>query len=116
VFSHESKLDVIAAAMDAGYDVVLHVVMIPLELSGPRVAARVAAGGHSVPARKLPARYERLWPNVAAAVLHCHRVVFWDNAADEGPDEVAAFRHGVPDYPLRWPTWTPEPITARPHR
>jgi predicted ABC-type ATPase len=116
VFSHRSKLEVIGAAIDAGYDVVLHVVMIPLELSGPRVAARVAAGGHSVPARKLAARYERLWPNVAAAVPQCHRIVFWDNAADEGPDEVAAFRHGVPDYPPRWPTWTPEPITARPHR
>jgi len=44
------------AAAGAGYDVVLHVVMIPLALSAPRVAARVAGGGHDVPADKLRAR------------------------------------------------------------
>ena len=112
MFSHDSKLELVNAAVDARYDVVVHVVMIPLELSGPRVAARVAGGGHSVPAGKLAGRYERLWPNVVAAVPLCHRVVFWDNAADDGPVEVAALRHGVADYPPRWPTWAPGPVTA----
>lgn len=112
VFSHESKVDLVAAAIAAGYDVVMHVVMIPLALSGPRVAARVTSGGHDVPTDKLSSRYERLWPNIAAAVSSCHRAVFYDNSADDGPTEVAAYRYGVDDYPPRWPRWTPEPLLA----
>lgn len=113
VFSHESKVDLVTRAASAGYDVVLHVVMIPAGLSGPRVAARVASGGHDVPAEKLEARYHRLWRHVAAAVPHCHRAVFYDNAADDGPFEVASYRYGVADYAPRWPSWTPEPLLAR---
>jgi predicted ABC-type ATPase len=112
VFSHQSKVDLVTTAAAAGYDVVLHVVMIPLELSGPRVAKRVAAGGHDVPEEKLAARYERLWPLVVAAVPHCHRAVFYDNAADDGPHEVASFRRGTADYPPRWPAWAPAPVLA----
>ena len=55
VFSHKSKVDLVTAAVAAGYDVVLHVVMIPFVLSGPRVSARVATGGHAVPTTKLRA-------------------------------------------------------------
>jgi len=84
--------------------------MIPLALSAPRVAARVAGGGHDVPADKLRARYERLWPNVFAAVPHCYRMAFYDNSTDDGPNEVASYRYCFADYPSRWPTWTPEPL------
>jgi predicted ABC-type ATPase len=110
VFSHPSKLDLIERAHHADYDVVVHVVMIPLELCAPTVAARVAAGGHPVPTEKLAARFERLWPNVAAAVAICHHVVCWDNAGDDGPFEVASYRSGVPDHAPRWPVWTPPPL------
>jgi predicted ABC-type ATPase len=112
VFSHESKVELVTTAADAGYDVVLHVVMIPLALSGPRVAVRVASGGHDVPAAKLASRYERIWRHVASAAPHCHRAVFYDNAADDGPSEVAAHRQGLADYQPRWPDWTPEPLLA----
>lgn len=112
VFSHASKADLVEIASIAGYDVVLHVVMIPLMLSAPRVAARVASGGHSVPADKLASRYERIWPNVATTVPRCRRAIFYDNSADGGPLEVAALRFGVADYAPRWPAWTPEPLLA----
>ncbi len=110
VFSHPSKVDLVTDAVGAGYDVVLHAVLIPLQLSGPRVARRVAAGGHDVPEEKLAGRYERLWPLVVAATPHCYRAVFWDNAPDDGPFEVASFRYGIPDHPPRWPAWTPDPL------
>jgi predicted ABC-type ATPase len=110
VFSHESKVDLVTTAADAGYDVVLHVVMIPLRLSGPRVAARVAHGGHDVPADKLESRHTRLWPHIVTAVPHCHRAVFYDNSADQGPNEVGSYRYAVADYPPRWPAWTPDPL------
>lgn len=110
VFSHPSKVELVRSAIAADYDVVLHVVMIPLKLSGPRVAARVASGGHDVPVDKLATRFARLWPNVVAVVPHCHRAVFSDNAADDGPYEVASYRYGVADSPPRWPDWTPEAL------
>lgn len=112
VFSHPSKVDLGTMAVAAGYDVVLHAVMIPLHLSGPRVAKRVAAGGHDVPEEKLASRYDRLWPLIAEATPHCFRVVFWNNAPDDGPFEIASYRYGVADYPPRWPDWTPEPLLA----
>jgi predicted ABC-type ATPase len=112
VFSHPSKVDLIDAAVDAGYDVVLHVLMVPAELSVRRVAARVAAGGHDVPTDKITSRYERIWPNVIAAVDRCRRSVFYDNALDAGPAEVASFRAGLADYPPRWPDWSPEALTT----
>lgn len=112
VFSHPSKVELVVVAAAAGYDVVLHVVMIPVQLSGPRVAARVSSGGHDVPSEKLASRYERLWPHVATAVPRCHRAVFYDNATDDGPHEVASYRYGIADYEPRWPPWTPAPLLA----
>ena len=110
VFSHASKVELVTTATAAGYDVVLHVVMIPPELSSRRVASRVAAGGHDVPTGKLVSRYQRLWPLVAVAARHCYRTLFWNNAADNGPFEVASYRYGTADYPPRWPAWTPQPL------
>lgn len=107
VFSHPSKVDLVLDSVNAGYDVTLHVVMIPLQLSGPRVQRRVAAGGHDVPAAKLADRYRRLWQQVATAMPHCARAVFWDNSTDEGPFEIGSFRYGIPDHPARWPAWAP---------
>lgn len=107
VFSHHSKADLVGVAVAAGYDVVLHVVLIPLVLSGPRVAARRAAGGHGVPSEKLASRYERIWPLIVSALPQCYRTIFYDNASDRGPAEVASFRFGVTDYTPRWPDWAP---------
>jgi predicted ABC-type ATPase len=110
VFSHQSKVDLVTNALAADYDVVLHVVMIPMSLSGPRVAARVASGGHDVPADKLASRYTRLWPYIVAAVPSCYRAAFYDNSSDDGPHEVASYRYGIADYSPRWPNWTPQPL------
>ncbi len=112
VFSHSSKIDLVTTAVAVGYDVVLHVVMIPLKLSGLRVAARVFSGGHDVPTEKLASRYERLWPLIAAATPSCYRAIFYDNAEDGGPSETASLRFGVPDYQPRWPQWTPGPLRS----
>jgi predicted ABC-type ATPase len=63
-----------------------------------------------VPAEKLAGRYARIWPLVVEAMPRCHRTVFWDNAPDDGPFEVASYRFGTPDYPPRWPDWAPRPL------
>ena len=116
VFSHRSKVDLVSEAVADGYDVVLHVILIPLRLCGPRVAARVAAGGHDVPASRIAPRYERIWPNITAAVPQCYRTAFYDNSTDDGPVEVAAFRFGIADYPARWPAWAPDVLQQAPQR
>jgi predicted ABC-type ATPase len=114
VFSHRSKVDLVETAVAAGYDVVLHVVMIPLVLSAPRVAARVDHGGHDVPVAKLADRYDRLWPLVAEALPHCRHATFYDNSGADGPVGVASFRHGVADHRPAWPTWAPPVLVDLP--
>lgn len=112
VFSHRSKIELVNDARAAGYDVVLHVVMIPLELAEPRVRLRVSRGGHDVPIEKLHERFQRLWPLIAEATPAAARAVFWDNSGDDGPVEVAAFRRGIADYRPRWPAWTAPSIVT----
>ncbi|HMO97993.1 MAG TPA: zeta toxin family protein [Kiritimatiellia bacterium] len=66
------------------------------ELSRERVAARVAAGGHDVPADKLDARYHRSLRNLEKAIRSLPRVILYDNSDFEEPYRfLAEFRSGV---------------------
>lgn len=108
VFSHPSKVDLVAQASALGYLVHLHVILVPESLPAPRVAARVAQGGHDVPPDKIAQRYARLWPLVAAARGLADRTTCYDNSRAARPFRVVAQydrgRHvGRPD----WPAWTP---------
>jgi len=60
VFSHPTKLDLIANAQRQGFTVALYVVALddPQRLLG-RVAQRVREGGHPVPPERILARYPR---------------------------------------------------------
>lgn len=113
VFSHPSKLDLIDAAKTAGYDVALHVLLVPEELAVLRVAARVAAGGHGVPEDKIRGRYRRLWALVARATLACDSARMWDNSRHDGPRLVAVFVGGMPVGAPEWPAWTPPELALR---
>lgn len=111
VFSHESKLELVDAAEEAGYLVTLHVVMVPKELAVARVASRVAAGGHPVAEDKVRARYERLWPLVAAAARQVDSATVYDNSRARHPFQVVATlqRGRVMGTPT-WPAWTPDAV------
>lgn len=113
VFSHQSKLDLLRSAQAAGYQVVLHVMLVPEELAVRRVAYRVQAGGHDVPERKIRERYQRLWPLVAQAVSLADRAVLYDNARRTGPVKIAEFFGGLPIGAATWPEWAPEPMVSR---
>jgi predicted ABC-type ATPase len=113
VFSHPSKLDLLRAAQAAGYQVVLHVMLVPEELAVRRVAYRVQAGGHGVPEHKIRERYERLWPLVAQAVSRADRAVLYDNSRRTGPVKIAEFFGGLPIGAATWPEWAPEPVVSR---
>jgi predicted ABC-type ATPase len=111
VFSHESKLELVRVAVDAGYLVTLHVVMVPELLAVTRVANRVEVGGHTVPEAKVRERYLRLWPLVASAIGLVERATVYDNARAGEPFRiVATFERGnVVGEPV-WPGWTPEAL------
>lgn len=112
VFSHPSKLDLIRAAQGAGYQVVLHVMLVPEELTVRRVAYRVQAGGHDVPEHKIRERYHRLWKFVAQAISLADRAVVYDNSRLSGPVKVAELFGGLPIGAATWPEWAPEPMTS----
>ena len=110
VFSHPSKLELIDEAHEAGYTVVLHVLLIPETLAVERVRHRVAAGGHHVPPDKIRQRYRRLWPLVATAITRCDSATVYDNSSLKGPGIVAQFAGGYAIGAPAWPTWTPGPM------
>jgi predicted ABC-type ATPase len=113
VFSHPSKLDLLRDAAAAGYYTALHVVMVPEDLAVARVAARVAAGGHTVPEDKIRQRHRRLWPLVADAITLADAATVYDNAQRQGPREVALFSQGFSLADPSWPAWTSEALTTR---
>ena len=112
LFSHESKLNLIRTAIVAGYEVALHVVMVPEDLAVRRVGYRVAAGGHDVPADKIRSRHQRLWPLVAEAATLSSTASFWDNSQFDGPKIVALFVGGFPVGSPTWPAWAPAVLTG----
>jgi predicted ABC-type ATPase len=113
VFSHPSKLDLLDEAASAGYAVAVHALLVPEELAVRRVAFRVADGGHDVPEPKIRARYQRLWPLVAAAITRADTAHVWDNSRHDGPVEVGLFATGMPIGACRWPAWTPSALQTR---
>lgn len=108
VFSHPSKLDLIDAAHDHGFRVVLHAVMVPEELAVERVARRVSSGGHSVPEEKIRARYRRVWPLVNRAIGRCDQAYVYDNSG-RTLRQVARFVSGMATGDVHWPQWSPLP-------
>ncbi len=113
VFSHPSKLELVDAARQAGYTVVLHVILIPEDQAVHRVRYRVAAGGHDVPEDKIRERYGRLWPLVAAAIVRVDTATVYDNSAATGPRIVAQMSGGLSVAAPAWPHWAPEALTGR---
>ncbi|WP_070379544.1 zeta toxin family protein [Rhodococcus sp. WMMA185] len=110
VFSHPSKLELIDRARQAGYVVVLHVVLVPVELAVARVAERVLEGGHSVPEEKIRERFKRLWALVVDAIDRVDHATVYDNTAADVTRIVARFVDGDAVGEITWPTWTPEEL------
>jgi predicted ABC-type ATPase len=113
VFSHTSKLDLIAAAQRAGFAVVLLVVCVDdPDMLLTRVARRVEEGGHPVPPERILSRYPRTVRHLGVAVRRADLALLYDTSAPPGADQqaprlVARFRQGT----LAWidqdpPAWT----------
>ena len=108
VFSHESKLDLLHEAMQRGFRVTLHIVLIPEELSVARVANRLANGGHDVPEAKIRERFTRLWGHLRDAIELVDESRVYDNTKANTPYKlVATYIHGYATTSPEWPPWTP---------
>jgi len=97
VFSHESKIDFIAAAKALNY--VITLVFIHLdsaELNMARVAQRVTLGGHSVPEEKISARIPRTLEHIKNTIPLCDHVRLLDNSRVEIPfQRIANVDNGI---------------------
>ncbi len=108
VFSHPSKVQLVADAADAGYLVHLHVIIVPVELTVQRVLERVRRGGHAVPKQKIRDRYERLWDHIGEAIRIADVAEVLDNSSARAPFRLcASFEHGALIGSASWPAWTP---------
>lgn len=112
VASHESKVDLVHRAREAGYFVHLVVVAVPEEYSVERVLARVAAGGHDVPEENIRSRWRRLWDNVVAMIELADSGEVFDNTGP-GPVTIATFVTGDIVGAPRWPHRIPEVLAVR---
>lgn len=111
VFSHTSKLDLMAAAQRSGFSVVLLVVCVedPQQLLG-RVSRRVEEGGHLVPPERILARYPRTVRHLGVAVRRADLALLYDTSQPAGdafqpPRLVARLRAGGV-------VWQAEPLPA----
>ena len=109
VFSHESKVALLADAKQAGYTVMLHVVLVPADLAVVRVASRVAQGGHHVPEDKIRERFVRLFPLLVMARGIADETSVYDNTRAAHPFQLlAAYNTGHLIDPATWPDWVPK--------
>ena len=95
VFSHPSKVEMIAMARAAGYRVTL----VFIHLADPalnvlRVRQRVSEGGHSVPTDKIAARIPRTLAHVRDAVRLADETLLLDNGRRDDPFRRIAERRG----------------------
>jgi predicted ABC-type ATPase len=96
VFSHPSKIDFVGAAKAAGYRIRMFCFHLEMpDLNKARVASRVHAGGHKVPAKKIETRIPRTLFNVKACVGLVDELHLVDNSSAERPYcRVATFVNG----------------------
>ncbi len=110
VFSHESKVELVEAAVTAGYLVTLHVLVVPVDFAVARVESRKENGGHPVPEAKVRERFARLWPLVATAMRLVERAVAYDSTAGSFR-AVAELERGELLW-SDWPRWAPDELVG----
>jgi predicted ABC-type ATPase len=84
VFSHESKLELVKNAQQRGFRVILyHIHVSTPDLAKARVATRIHQGGHSVPADKIEARFDRTLRLIPRAAACADVTLVFDNSGRE---------------------------------
>jgi len=97
VFSHSSKIDLVAKARALGYEIILAYIHLDTpELNEARVRQRVAAGGHTVPPDKIRSRIPRTMNNVATVLPLVNEARLLNNSCLKNYfQQVAIVRQGI---------------------
>jgi predicted ABC-type ATPase len=118
VFSHPSKLELIADAQAKGFAVVLLVVCVDdPQMLLARVRQRVSEGGHDVPSQRILDRYPRTVQNLKRAVKMADLAMLFHNpntgdGLPTAPQRVAVCRKGVIKQRAdRLPIWARQVLT-----
>jgi len=94
VFSHVSKIDFLAEAKAYGYEIIfVYIHLLCDELNLARIAQRVEAGGHNVPADKVVSRIPRTMRNVRDALQLVDTAKLYDNSLHSKPFTGVAYLH-----------------------
>ena len=96
VFSHESKIDLVAKANARGYKIILIYIHLDTPaLNEGRVQQRVAEGGHSVPTDKIYSRIPRTMRNIAVVLPLVDEAWLLNNSSRDNPfRQVAVVKKG----------------------
>ncbi|NOY72997.1 MAG: AAA family ATPase [Gammaproteobacteria bacterium] len=107
VFSHPSKIDFLAIAKSAGYEIILVYIHLQHDqLNQARVAQRVAEGGHTVPREKIISRIPRTMRYVSEALVLANVVQLYDNSSHAEPfTSIAFIDHGELQLQQPLPDW-----------
>lgn len=107
VFSHPSKIDFLAQAKSAGYEIILIYIHLQTDqLNQARVSQRVAEGGHSVPSEKIISRIPRTMQYVSDALALVDIARFYDNSLHSQPFvSIASLTKGKLDKIQTLPDW-----------
>ena len=106
-----AKVRMLRDTQTAGYAIVLIFVCVDsAELTAKRVETRVALKGHNVPPEKIRERYERMRPNVKAALPFVDLGLVIDNSSFNTPHRLVAVTDRgtviVRNAPMPW--WAEE--------
>jgi predicted ABC-type ATPase len=115
VFSHRSKLEMLAAARTAGFRIVIfHLHLASADLAVARAAARIEEGGHPVPENKIRERYVRNQQLIHDAVLMADKGAVYDaSRLNQAPRLLAKTSHGQADWTAQdLPEWFERLYTA----
>lgn len=96
VFSHASKIDIVARAKSLNYEVILvYIHLETLDLNEARVRQRVEEGGHDVPAEKIRSRLPRVLDNIRKVLPLIDSAWLLDNSSKSDPfKQVVTIRRG----------------------
>jgi predicted ABC-type ATPase len=117
VFSHPSKIDLVAKARALGYEIILvYIHLDTLELNEARVKQRVAAGGHNVPAEKIRSRIPRTMKNISTVLPLVNEARLLNNSYLKSYfQQVAIVKQGIRVMEIDpLPEWTEEILTDIP--
>jgi predicted ABC-type ATPase len=111
VFSHESKIDIIAQAKAHGYRVILiYIHLNDSTLNEGRVQQRISEGGHSVPPEKIHSRIPRTKKNIKSALPLVDEARLLNNSFRDDPfQQIVVFKAGEYKEPISpLPGWVIE--------